>query len=487
MRAKLQLLASDAAIYGLTTLLTRSMSFLLTPLYTHYLSSRADFGIYSYLYSLLAFINVVYSFGLDTAFLRFFDKDNNNKTIKAFSFSWIGIASISILCTFICIFYADYFTSLIPELQGNADIIRAIALIPLFDALTVIPYSILRMQRKAKRFAMLRVINVAINLVLNIILVGSFHMGIWGIVVSGVISSLLAALFILPEIIQFTRPKIDTELGAEMLSFGLPTVPSAFSGMMLQVADRPIMTAMAGADMTGLYQANYRLGIPMMMLVSVFEFAYKPFYLTHYKDEGAEVLFARIFTYFTVLCAGLFLCISFFIGDIVQLKIGSTTIINASYWSGIGIIPIILAGYFFNGAATNFAAGLHIHKKTGWLPIATGIAAIVNISLNILLIPIWGMYGAAWATFAAYAISAGILFAVSTSIMPIPYEWKRIVLTILITIVLFFTVHYTHTTLIVRVCVLLLYPLLLILTGALNADEKRLFTRLMNRSKKLSI
>ena len=80
MRAKLQLLASDAAIYGLTTLLTRSMSFLLTPLYTHYLSSRADFGIYSYLYSLLAFINVLYSFGLDTAFLRFFDKDNKNTT-----------------------------------------------------------------------------------------------------------------------------------------------------------------------------------------------------------------------------------------------------------------------------------------------------------------------------------------------------------------------------------------------------------------------
>ena len=179
MRAKLQLLASDAAIYGLTTLLTRSMSFLLTPLYTHYLSSRADFGIYSYLYSLLAFINVVYSFGLDTAFLRFFDKDNKNTTTKAFSFSWIGIASISIISTSICIIYADYFTSLIPELQGNADIIRAIALIPLFDALTVIPYSILRMQRKAKRFAILRVINVAINLVLNIILVGSFHLGIW--------------------------------------------------------------------------------------------------------------------------------------------------------------------------------------------------------------------------------------------------------------------------------------------------------------------
>ena len=343
------------------------------------------------------------------------------------------------------------------------------------------------MQRKAKRFAILRVINVAINLVLNIILVGSFHLGIWGIVVSGVISSILAALLILPEIIQFTRPKIDIAMGAEMLSFGLPTVPSAFSGMMLQVADRPIMTAMAGADMTGLYQANYRLGIPMMMLVSVFEFAYKPFYLTHYKDEGAETLFARIFTYFTVLCAGLFLCISFFIGDIVQLKIGSTTIINASYWSGIGIIPIILAGYFFNGAATNFAAGLHIHKKTGWLPIATGIAAIVNITLNILLIPMWGMYGAAWATFTAYAISASILFAVSTSIMPIPYEWRRILLTILITIVLFFTVHYTHTTLLMRVCALILYPILLILTGALNADEKRLIARLFTKSKKMSI
>lgn len=99
----------------------------------------------------------------------------------------------------------------------------------------------------------------------------------------------------------------------------------------------------------------------------------------------------------------------------------------------------------------------------------------------------WGMYGAAWATFTAYAISASILFAVSTSIMPIPYEWRRILLTILITIVLFFTVHYTHTTLLMRVCALILYPILLILTGALNADEKRLIARLFTKSKKMSI
>jgi len=459
MRAKIKLLASDAAIYGVTTLLTRSMSFLLTPLYTNALSNRAEFGVYAYLYSLLAFVNVIYAFGLDTAFLRFFSAKDPHKTEQAFSFSWWMIALIGIVSTIVILFSADGIANWIPDLAGNGDLIRAIALM-------------------AKRFAVLRVLNVAINVCLNIILVAYPKMGLMGIVIAGIRSSFLAVLGVMPIIMQWLRIKFDAELSKEMMRFGVPTMPSAFSGMMLQVADRPIMTSIAGADMTGLYQANYRLGIPMMMLVAVFEFAYKPFYLSHHKDEDSPQLFARIFTYFMIFACAVYLLISLFINDIVQLSFGGISLIHESYWQGLGIIPIILAAYIWNGIATNMALGMHVSKKTVWLPIATGIAAVVNIILTFVLVPILGIYGGAWATFIAYAVSAIILWYISSRLYPIPYEWSRLFGTVIVTVMLFGIASIFETSGWMNLFIVSSFPVILFASGILNSKEKQIITRL---------
>ncbi|MFM7544324.1 MAG: oligosaccharide flippase family protein [Ignavibacteria bacterium] len=477
MRAKIQLLASDAAIYGVTTLLTRSMSFLLTPLYTNALANRSEFGVYAYLYSLLAFVNVIYAFGMDTAFLRFYSPKDAHKTEQAFSFSWWMIALIGIVFTIVILFSADSIASWIPDIKGHGDLIRAIALIPLFDALTTVPYNLLRMQRKAKMFGLLRITNVAINLILNIVLVGYLHMGLNGIIISGIISSLFAVIGVLPIIFKWLRRTFDTGLAKEMMSFGLPTMPSAFSGMMLQVADRPIMSSIAGSDITGLYQANYRLGIPMMMLVAVFEFAYKPFYLSHHEDDDAPRLFARIFTYFVIIACFLFLLIALFIKDIVSLSIGGVSLIHPSYWEGLGIIPIILAGYILNGVATNMALGLHITKKTGWLPIATGLAAITNIVLLFILVPQFGIYGGAWATFFAYAISAGILWRISMNAFPIPYEWTRCLGTVIVTVLLYAASVLMEFNGLMNGLLLIAFPIILFTTGILNSQEKQFIKR----------
>jgi len=262
-----------------------------------------------------------------------------------------------------------------------------------------------------------------------------------------------------------------------MMSFGLPTMPSAFSGMMLQVADRPIMSSLAGSDITGLYQANYRLGIPMMMLVAVFEFAYKPFYLSHHEDEDAPRLFARIFTYFVIIACFLFLLIALFIKDIVSLSIGGVSLIHPSYWEGLGIIPIILAGYILNGVAINMALGLHITKKTVWLPIATGLAAITNIILLFLLVPQFGIYGGAWATFFAYAVSAGILWRISMNAFPIPFEWSRCLGTVIVTCMLYAASVLIQFNAFINIILPIAFPIILFMTGILNSQEKQFIQR----------
>jgi O-antigen/teichoic acid export membrane protein len=303
-------------------------------------------------------------------------------------------------------------------------------------------------------------------------------MGLMGIVIAGITSSFLAVLGVMPIIMQWLRIKFDTELSKEMMRFGVPTMPSAFSGMMLQVADRPIMTSIAGADMTGLYQANYRLGIPMMMLVAVFEFAYKPFYLSHHEDEDSPQLFARIFTYFMIIACAVYLLISLFIKDIVQLSFGGIYLIHESYWQGLGIIPIILAAYIWNGIATNMALGMHVSKKTGWLPIATGIAAVVNIILTFVLVPIFGIYGGAWATFIAYAVSAIILWYISSRLYPIPYEWSRLLGTAIVTVMLFAIASIFETSGWMNLFIVSSFPIILFASGILNSKEKQIITRL---------
>jgi O-antigen/teichoic acid export membrane protein len=475
MLSKLRMLASDAAVYGITTLLTRSLSFLLTPLYTHYLHSHADFGIYANLYSWIAFVNVVYSFGFDTAFLRFYDKNDMQASRRAFSIAWLGMALISITFTILIMLGANTLSALLTG--SNPQIIIAMSLIPLFDALTIVPYNLLRMQRRARRFAVLRIVNVSLNLLLNILFVAWLDMGIWGIILAGAMASGMAVIMILPELIAFLGLSQDHILFKAMLRFGLPTLPSAFSGIMLQVADRPVMTALAGPDITGLYQANYRMGIPMMMAVSVFEFAYKPFYLSHYQDEGSQKLFARIFTYFTLLCGAVYLGISLFIRDIVHVHIGSISLLHSSYLNGLHIVPIILAAYYFNGAATNFAAAMHITRQTGWLPAATGIAALMNILLNFLLIPMIGMAGGAWATLGAYMLSALVLWLAARRIYPIPYEWKRIIAIILLSLILSVPAFMPRASLWLRLLAMAAYPIAVLAGPLLTKGEKQMLHR----------
>jgi len=215
----------------------------------------------------------------------------------------------------------------------------------------------------------------------------------------------------LPELVKYMRFKFDRTLLMEMLRFGLPTLPASLSAIVLQIADRPILKAMTNSSEVAMYTVNYRLGIPMMLLVSIFEYAWKPFYLTHYEDEEHERLFSRVLTYFTLFSGIFFLLVGFFMEFLVRMPFIGGKFINPEYWSGMGIIPIILGGYYFNGMFTNFSAGFHIKKKTEYLPLTIGLAAIVNVVMNIVLIPYYGIYGAAWATFVAYLVSAIAAYA----------------------------------------------------------------------------
>ncbi|MBM2841266.1 MAG: polysaccharide biosynthesis protein, partial [Bacteroidetes bacterium] len=215
--------------------------------------------------------------------------------------------------------------------------------------------------------------------------------------------------------------------------------------MMIQVIDRPILLALTNASTVGIYQANYRLGIFMMLIVSMFDFAWRPFFLTHANDADAKKLFARVLTYFVLLMTAVFLTLSLFLEDVVKLPIfWGYSILPPEYWHGLAIVPVVLLGYMFLGISNNFVAGIYIEKKTQHLPANTLIGAFINVAANFLLIPFIGIMGAALATLLSYAAMAIALYVAVQRFYPIRYEFDRIAKIVVAAVVVFCLYYFVR-------------------------------------------
>jgi O-antigen/teichoic acid export membrane protein len=317
------------------------------------------------------------------------------------------------------------------------------------------------------------------------VLLLKFRLGVEGIFISGFASSALTFFIILPVIRKQFQFNFHGDLFRHLLRFGLPIIPAALSGIAIQVIDRPILKALTNDSVVGIYQANYRLGIFMMLIVSMFDYAWRPFFLTNAKEGNAKEMFSRVMTYFLVGASFVFLFFSFFIGDIVRIHIFGHYFIKPEYWSGLSIVPIVLCAYIFTGMNTVLVAGVHIEKKTQILPYTTGAGAIVNVLSNYLLIPSLGMLGAAYATLFSYVVMAGSLYVVVQRFYHVPYEYRRIITIAIVTAVLFAlyswsTLHSVpFSSLFLKVLFVLAFPILLLALKFFDSRElgslKRVF------------
>jgi O-antigen/teichoic acid export membrane protein len=230
-----------------------------------------------------------------------------------------------------------------------------------------------------------------------------------------------------------------------MLRFGLPYLPASISAMMLQVIDVPILRELTDYDTVGLYRANYKLGIFMMLFVSMFQYAWQPFFLTNAKETNAKEIFSKVLTLFILVSSFIWVFLSLFIEDIVKINFFGRTIIEQGYWEGLFIVPIILLAYLFYGIHVNFTAGIYIEEKTKYLPFVTGLGAAVNIVVNYVLIPVYGIMGAALATLISYFVLTIGLFFVSQKFYKINYEYSVIFRIFFACIILGSIYYYLYT------------------------------------------
>lgn len=418
-------LGKETAIYGISTIVGRFWNFILVPLYTNFFSQQ-EYGIITNIYAVLALLNIIYLYGMDSAYMKFAASAEKDKEKKTFSTAFLTLLISSLLLSAIILLFR-YSTADFLELDYfQLNIVYYFAIILLFDNIASVPFARLRLNNKAFLFAGLKTLNIFLNLFLNIIFIFYLRYSIDGVFLAAAITSVITFITLLPVIIKNFVFNIDWKLFKELIRFGLPFVPAGLASMMVQVINRPIMLKLTDAATVGVFQANYKLGIFMMLIVSMFQYAWQPFFFNNSQRPDAKLLFSKVLTYFTIFSSVIFFMLSLFIEDLVKIPIGNSYLIGKNFWEGLYIVPIILLAYLFNGLYINFIAGIQITKQTKYLPLISGAGAIVTILANYLLIPVLNMLGAAIATLLSYVIMAYLMYKFSQKFYPIDYEWEKI-------------------------------------------------------------
>ncbi|MDH4069591.1 MAG: polysaccharide biosynthesis C-terminal domain-containing protein, partial [Ignavibacteria bacterium] len=350
-----------------------------------------------------------------------------------FSVPFISVTGSSLLFSAAIWFSSDAIAVATGAGAAHGSLVRYSALILFLDAISHVPFAVLRMDRKAKQFAFIRVAGIVVNVLCVVWFLVVLEMEMDGIFLAGAIASSFVVLLLLPTVLINFAPSWSGPLFRALISYGLPTLPAGLAAIALQVIDRPILEALTDAATVGIYQANYRLGIFMMLIVSMFEFAWRPFFFSAGNEASSKEMFARVLTYLLLAMTGLFLFLTFFLEGLIKTPfLFGYSVLPDSYWGGYGVVPLVLIGYMFLGISTVFSAGLYLEKKTALLPVVTIGGAAVNIASNFFLIPAFGMNGAGIATLLSYAVMAILMFAFSQRVSPVRYEWGRISLIVLV-------------------------------------------------------
>lgn len=409
---KLKQLAGQTVIYGLSSIVARLLNYMLVPLYTNVFSPDV-YGISTEFYAYVSFLIIVLTYGMETGFFRFSESENGNP--KVYSTALISLITTSLIFVFfISVFSQAIATTL--DYPNNSEYIIWFGIIIGVDAITAIPFAWLRQQNKALRFASIKILNILISIGLNLfflIICPYFQkkgielpiwlynpdIGIGYIFISNLAASILTLIALIPSMkIEW---KFDFVLWKKIIIYSLPLLVAGLAGMVNETFDRAMLKRLlpdtsSAMEQLGIYGANYKVAVLMTLFIQTFRYAAEPFFFKQAKEKNAKELYAEVMKFFIIFGLFIFLGVIFYI-DIVKFFIGK------EYWSGLNVVPILLAANLFLGIFYNLSIWFKLTNKTKFGAYLAIFGAIITIALNFWLIPILGYKGSAWATLICYS------------------------------------------------------------------------------------
>ena len=435
---KLQSLAKDTAIYGMSSIVGRFLNYLLVPLYTAKMSVESgNYGVVTNIYAWTAILLVLLTFGFETTFFRFASKENDDiKRVFSMSMQVIGtLCAVFLLAVFL-------FLPGISESLGyasNPEFIGMMAVVVALDSLQAIPFGLLRFQKRPMKFAALKLLFIGLNITMNLFafvvlpeLATSYpdtfaslydpHNQAFYVFLINLLCTSLITLFFIPELRMF-RFTADKRLLKNMLGYSWPLLILGIAGILNLNADKImypyLVPSKQGVIDLSIYGAAVKVAAIMAMLMQAFRYAYEPFVFGNSKEKDSKMLYAKAMKYFIIVAMIAFLAVTFYI-DIIKY------IINPNYWDGLKVVPIVMAAEIFMGIYFNLSFWYKLNDETYWGAIFSFLGCAVLFAVNIIFVPEYGYIACAWASFAGYFTAMTLSYFVGQKRNAINYDIKSI-------------------------------------------------------------
>ncbi len=433
-------LFKDTAIYGMSSIIGRFLNWCLVPLYT-IMFPAAEYGIVTYIYSLVALVFIILTYGMETGFFRFANHDRYSDPSEVYSTALISLGVSSTVFIVAVLYFLRPVSDLL-DCGSHPEYIAMMAVIVGLDAFTALPFSYLRFRKRPVRFATLKLLNIGLNIGLNLFFIlvcpwlwdnapgwiAWFYdpdFGIGYIFFANLLTSVLNLLLLLPELHGF-RYRFNRTLWREMIVYSFPLLVLGIAGIMNQSIDKilfPYLYPDKATAMTelGIYGANYKIAIVMVMFIQAFRFAYEPFIFARSREKGEDKLqsYADAMKYFVIFSMVIFLGVMFYL-DILRY------FISERYFSGLKVVPVVMMAEFFFGVFFNLSLWYKLTDKTIWGTWFSLLGLAVTLALNFTLVPVMGYMGCAWAALACYGVMMAASYIVGQRRYPISYDMRSL-------------------------------------------------------------
>lgn len=445
--ASLKSLAKDTAIYGLSSIVGRFLNYLLVPIYTAKISAASGgYGIVTNVYAYTALIMVILTYGMETTFFRFANKEGEDAT-KVYGNILTMVGCTSLLFVAIILGFIGPISSVMGY-AGHPEYVWTMALVVAMDAFQCIPFSYLRYKKRPVKFASLKMLFIILNIALNVFFfvvypsisgeptpvgyVFYINLGCTGVI-----------MICFYKELTVVRPSINMQLTKRMLSYSWPILVLGIAGILNQTADKIlfpyIYTSPDAHEQLGIYGAASKIAMIMAMITQAFRYAYEPFVFGKSKDKDNRDTYARAMKFFIIFTLLAFLCVVGYI-NIIRYIIGS------DYWEGLRVVPIVMVAEIMMGIYFNLSFWYKLIDKTIWGAWFSGIGCAVLITVNVVFVPQYGYMACAWAGVTGYATAMLLSYFVGQKYYPIAYPLRDILMYVAVAAILFVAANSTNNS-----------------------------------------
>jgi O-antigen/teichoic acid export membrane protein len=450
-------LAKDTGIYGMSSILARTLNFFLLPVYTRVLS-EGSYGLYTEIFAYIALIQVVLIFGMETGFFRFASLDGYDSR-KVFSTIACFMLAVALVFFCLCAVFAGKIAA--GKNYYPVAVIYAAGILSM-DIFTSVFFARLRYERKAMKFAIYRTIKILSEILFNLLfllllpqyfetrsqsaLLNFFTPDASYVYILSAVfcSCVVSVLLFLPEIIR-TKYRIYFPYLKVILIYSFPLMLAGLQGTLNDFVDRYLFRYLAPEDVStwevqlGIFGAAAKLAVLMLLFVQMFRYAAEPYFFSEASKSDIKPVYAKVMKYFTVFCIIIFLSINFY-SDILQYLLGK------NFRLGMTVLPIMLFAYMLSGINQNISMWYKLASKTKIAMLVTLAGLLTSIAVNLLFMPKYSYMAAAWGHVASYAVMILISWQLSKRYYRIPYQWTSIMLYLALGIALFFASEVMETS-----------------------------------------